>query len=160
MILAVGLSFCSLKAQKGLWVGAEVITDHKGNTGMNYFTGYFSKKDQILYVAPYLQAGYMPKMTFGDSSYKFLSIEPGLSAVLQFDIFKVKLGVATVQYTPLHFDALFSDSRRFLIPSLSVGTGQSLLGICDINVYYGHTVNFGPPNGISFKLGDPYTKLD
>src|SRR5215208_2289194 len=105
--LAILLSVSSASAQKGIWAGAEIITDHKGNNGINYFAGYFRKKDQVLYIAPYLQAGYMPKMSFNDSGiFKYLSMEPGVSAVLQFDAFKVKLGAAAVQYIALDLSSI------------------------------------------------------
>lgn len=161
LILSLFSVLSSVKAQKGLWVGAEVLADHHGTTGLNYFAGYFSKKDQTLYISGYLQAGYMPKMKFGDSTYKFISVEPGVAAILQFDAFKVKLSAAAVQYTPLNLGAFLTDSKRLFIPSISLGTGQSLLGIVDINLYYGHSVNLnlsGSPV-ISFKLSDPYTKV-
>jgi hypothetical protein len=162
VVLPLSLGFSSLKAQKGLWAGAELITDHKGNTGINYFGGYFRKRDQTLYLAPYLQAGYMPKMSFDDSaSFKYISMEAGMSAVLQFDVFKAKLSVAPVQYIPLNLGNVISSSKTLFIPSLSVGTGQSILGIVDINLYYGHSVNFSTSDGlkVSFKLSDPYTKV-
>jgi hypothetical protein len=159
LLLSLFSGLASLKAQKGLWVGAEVLADHQGTTGLNYFAGYFSKKDQTLYIAPYLQAGYMPNMKFGDSSYKFISLEPGIAAALQFDAFKVKLSFAAVQYTPLDLSAFLTDSKRLLIPSVSLGTGQSLLGIFDINVYYGHSINFGTSPLITFNLSEPYTKV-